>query len=101
MSGSRSQRCFTDGSYPLDEREKCTVLSYMPRFPVFLLTLVLVSTVSAAGDVILEPIATGFDRPVQVVAAHDGSHSLYVAQQNGIILRLDPGQAPVPFLDIT
>jgi len=54
------------------------------------------------GAVILEPLATGLDRPVQVVAAHDGGQSLFIAQQNGLILRLNPhAGATTLFLDLS
>jgi glucose/arabinose dehydrogenase len=43
----------------------------------------------------------GLDRPVQIVASHDGSGFLYVAQQPGPILRVDRDGVTAPFLDLT
>jgi glucose/arabinose dehydrogenase len=57
--------------------------------------------VSAEVNVVLQPLVTGLDRPVQVVTAHDGSGSLYVAQQAGIIRRLTPQGSLQAFLDIS
>lgn len=58
--------------------------------------------VPAEGGVVLEPIATGLDRPVQVVTAHDGSQAFFVAQLTGIVLRFgQAGVAPTTFLDLS
>ena len=72
--------------------------------PALLLLLVLVAAVRALAQpaLVLVPLASGFDRPVQVVSAHDGSGALYVAQQGGKILRLDPATgARDLFLDLS
>jgi len=51
------------------------------------------------AQIALAPVASGFDRPVQVVTAHDGTHDLYVAQQDGRIFRVAPARTEL-FLDI-
>jgi glucose/arabinose dehydrogenase len=76
------------------------------RIRLFLLTVSwLAGSVWIAGAgiaVVLEPVATGLDRPVQVVTAHDGSGSLFVAQQNGAILRVSQqGDSRSTFLDLS
>lgn len=72
----------------------------MPRFVLVL--LLAVSAVSAQRSVVLEPIATGLDQPVQFVTAHDGSSSFFVAQLPGVILRFQqPGDAPTRFADLS
>jgi glucose/arabinose dehydrogenase len=66
----------------------------------FLFIAVIVA--SAEGSVLFEPIATGLDRPVQVVTAYDGSQSFFVAQLTGVILRFaQAGAAPTVFLDLS
>lgn len=55
--------------------------------------LLFVATVASAEvTVILEPVASGLDHPVQVVSAHDGTADFYIAEQSGRILRLEPGR---------
>jgi len=50
----------------------------------------------------LEPVATGFDRPLFVTHAGDGSGRLFVVEQGGRIWAVTDGQrAPSPFLDIS
>ncbi len=50
----------------------------------------------------LELVADGFEQPVQVVDAGDGSGRLFVVEQPGRIRIVDDGQVvPEPFLDIT
>ena len=50
----------------------------------------------------LEPVADGFERPVDLVDADDGSGRLFVVEQAGRVLVLRDGDvAPTPFLDIT
>ncbi len=50
----------------------------------------------------LELVADGFEQPVQVVDAGDGSGRLFVVEQPGRIRLVDDGQVvPEPFLDIT
>lgn len=69
---------------------------------VSLLILTAAARALAQPALALVPLAGGFDRPVQVVAAHDGSGALYVAQQGGKILRLDPATgARELFLDLS
>jgi len=69
------------------------------RCTAVIFTLLLASNAEA---VLLEPLATGLDRPVQVVSAHDGSQAFYVAEQKGIVLRFDqPGATPTTFLDVS
>src|SRR5207253_11075010 len=78
--------------------------SLMVTRPSLLLLLVLAAAARAAAQpaLVLVPLASGFDRPVQVVSAHDGSGALHVAQQGGKILRLDPATgARELFLDLS
>jgi glucose/arabinose dehydrogenase len=57
---------------------------------------------SGVFDFGLELVADGFDQPVQVVDAGDGSRRLFVVEQPGRIRIVDDGQVvPEPFLDIT
>ena len=51
-------------------------------------------------SIVLQPVAGGLDRPVQVVTARDGSGTLYIAQQGGKILALENG-ALRTYLDLT
>jgi glucose/arabinose dehydrogenase len=54
-----------------------------------------------AVAIALEPVADGLDQPVFVTGAGDGSGRLYVAEQPGRILVVEPGSTSVvPFLDI-
>ena len=72
--------------------------------PALLSLLVLAAAARALSQpaLVLVPLASGFDRPVQVVSAHDGSGALYVAEQGGKILRLDPATgARELFLDLS
>lgn len=47
-------------------------------------------------------IASGFDRPVRIVNAGDGSGRLFVVEQGGMIRIIKDGSVlPVPFLDIS
>ena len=72
----------------------------MSRRVSVVIALLISST--AVADVQLEPFATGLDRPVQVVTAHDGSQALFVALQTGIVLRFaEQGAAPTTFLDLS
>jgi glucose/arabinose dehydrogenase len=67
-----------------------------------LVTLLSISANAAEPNVTLQPLVSGLVRPVQVVAAHDGSRSLYVAHQGGQILRLDPRDRTThPYLDLS
>jgi glucose/arabinose dehydrogenase len=53
-------------------------------------------------NLVLKPLATGLDRPVQVVSANDHSGRLFIAEQSGRILVLDrPGETPRLFLDLS
>lgn len=54
-----------------------------------------------AAAIALQPFLTNLDRPVQLVGAHDGSQQLFIAEQNGLVLRYDGTRiAPQPFLDL-
>ncbi len=55
-----------------------------------------------ALSVTLEPVASGFDRPLFVTHAGDGSGRLYVVEQSGRISVVEPGQGRVErLLDIS
>ena len=57
---------------------------------------------SGVIDFDLELVADGFDRPVQVVDAGDGSGRLFVVEQTGRIRIVQDGQVlPEPFLDLS
>ncbi|MDP9363908.1 MAG: PQQ-dependent sugar dehydrogenase [Chloroflexota bacterium] len=50
----------------------------------------------------LEPVADGFQQPLQVVDANDGSGRLFVVEQTGTIRIVRNGQVePEPFLDVS
>lgn len=56
----------------------------------------------APFDVGFEPVAEGFDQPVDITHANDGSGVLYVAEKPGTIRRIvDSERVDQPFLDIT
>ena len=66
-------------------------------------TLLLAATVllSPSSSLVLSPLVTGLDHPVQIVSAHDQSSRLYIAEQSGRILVLPtPHQDPELFLDL-
>src|SRR5260221_13323211 len=65
----------------------------MSRFP--LLSPVLGLPLSADPAIALHPVATGLDKPVQIVPSHE-SGQLYIATQPGLIVRADGGT----FLDL-
>lgn len=53
-------------------------------------------------DVGFEPVAEGFDQPVDLAHAHDGSGVLYIAEKPGTIRQIaDSERVDEPFLDIT
>ena len=57
---------------------------------------------SGGFDFDLELVADGFDQPVQVVDAGDGSGRLFVVEQPGRIRIVQDGQVlPEPFLDLS
>ena len=54
-----------------------------------------------ALTLVLHPIATNLDQPVQLVSAHDHTGDLFIATQRGLILRLDHATgATSTFLDM-
>ncbi len=65
---------------------------------VFVLSL---ASIAHSDAVVLEPFASGFERPVQLVSSHDGSRSLFVAQQNGLIIRVTASGSRATFLDLS
>jgi len=65
------------------------------------LAVLSVSTSVCAG-VQLQPVATGLSKPLFVTNARDGSNRLFIVEQAGRILVLQPGATtPTDFLDIT
>lgn len=57
---------------------------------------------AVAFDVGFEPVAEGFNQPVDLTHANDGSDVLYIAEKPGTVSRLvDSERVPEPFLDIT
>jgi glucose/arabinose dehydrogenase len=77
------------------------------RIVAILGTLALLFSLGAVGAtaqsvVVLKPIASGFDSPVFVTNAHDGSGRLFVVEQTGKIKVVQNGVVrPTPFLDIS
>ncbi|HLE83002.1 MAG TPA: PQQ-dependent sugar dehydrogenase, partial [Thermoanaerobaculia bacterium] len=58
--------------------------------------------VEIAVEIALEPVASGFDRPVGIVPAGDGSGRLFVVEQSGAVRVLRAGALlPAPFLDLS
>src|SRR5215207_3727954 len=51
-------------------------------------------------DVALRPVGTGFDRPVLLTNAGDGSRRLFVVEQPGYVRILSSGTSGTPFLDV-
>jgi glucose/arabinose dehydrogenase len=57
---------------------------------------------SAFAAIQLQPVLTGLSSPIYLTHARDGSNRLFVVEQGGRILVLQPGAAaPTVFLDIT
>ncbi len=68
------------------------------------LAMLVISTAGVPGSKIshLEPVLAGLSKPLYVTNAHDGSNRLFVVEQGGRILVLQPGEStPSIFLDIT
>jgi glucose/arabinose dehydrogenase len=58
--------------------------------------------VTQAAEVVLRPLVTGLQRPVQVVSAHDHTGRLFIAEQGGRILLLRRAdEEPRLFLDLS
>ncbi|MEA3200215.1 MAG: hypothetical protein QOE90_1643, partial [Thermoplasmata archaeon] len=56
----------------------------------------------AKGSFALREVASGFDRPVDLVSARDGTDVLYVVEQAGKVWALSNGvKAAAPLLDLT
>ncbi|HUK90935.1 MAG TPA: PQQ-dependent sugar dehydrogenase [Blastocatellia bacterium] len=56
----------------------------------------------AAATVQLHPLLTGLSAPVLVTTAHDGSNRLFIVEQSGQILVLQPGSTtPTVFLNVS
>jgi glucose/arabinose dehydrogenase len=56
----------------------------------------------ALAAIQLQPVLTGLSNPIYLTHAHDGTNRLFVVEQGGRILVLQPGAAaPTVFLDIT
>lgn len=71
------------------------------RIP-FLALLVLAPILHAESQLELTPLIHGVTQPTQVVAAHDGTHNLYVAELVGRIRVFDGEQLlAAPFLDLS
>ncbi len=74
---------------------------------ILMVTSVWIPTTSAQDDtggfdVGFEPVAEGFDQPVDITHANDGSGILYVAEKPGTVRMLvDSERVEEPFLDIT
>jgi glucose/arabinose dehydrogenase len=56
----------------------------------------------AASSVQIHTVLTGLDSPLLVTNAHDGSNRIFIVQQSGQILVLQPGSStPTVFLDVS
>jgi len=73
------------------------------RYLGAIIPLILVVTFSPAlAAVQLQPVLTGLSSPVYVTHAHDGTNRLFIVEQPGRILVLQPGAGTATvFLDIT
>lgn len=61
-----------------------------------------VTAIPDAGNVQLEPIAEGFERPLFLTHAGDGSDRLFVVEQAGLVHIIQDGEVLAePFLDIS
>ncbi|MEM8963465.1 MAG: PQQ-dependent sugar dehydrogenase [Acidobacteriota bacterium] len=78
------------------------------RFHVLIAILVFAAGPALAqnpppADLMLETVASGFDRPVAIIDANDGSNRLFIVEQDGMIRIYDRNTdtvLPTPFLDI-
>ena len=62
----------------------------------------LLPALAALAAVTLQPVAAGFERPVLVTHAGDGSGRLFVVEQTGKVFVLKGGaRLPTPFLDVS
>lgn len=74
---------------------------------ILVVTSVWIPTVSAQDEVVgfdvgFEPVAEGFDQPVDITHANDGSGVLYVAEKPGTVrMIVDSERVDEPFLDIS
>ncbi len=60
------------------------------------------STPAPAGTIALQPLASGFNTPLDVEQPNDGSSRLFVVEQGGTIHIIQSGAVlPTPFLDIS
>ena len=64
--------------------------------------VVLSASTSVCAAIQLQPVVTGLSNPLYVTHARDGSNRLFIVEQAGRILVLQPGSTtPTIFLDIT
>ncbi len=64
--------------------------------------LMLLVPVISLSQVTLQPFLSGLSSPILLTNAHDGSNRLFIVQQGGKIMVLQPGSStPTLFLDIT
>jgi glucose/arabinose dehydrogenase len=69
---------------------------------VLLAVLVASAVQAVAGEIVLRPVVSGLDRPVQVVSANDHRGRLFIAEQTGPVLVLDRrGEAPRLYVDLS
>lgn len=73
----------------------------MQRRNSLVLGLVLLASCSFAADYRLQKVAEGFNQPLGVVSALDGTDRLFVVQQGGLVRIVQNGKVlPEPFLDV-
>jgi glucose/arabinose dehydrogenase len=84
--------------------------SHAPRPLALLATIALLAsmaawqatTAAAAANVVLTPVASGFDSPLAITSARDGTGRMFIVEQTGRIKILSGGSVlSTPFLDVS
>lgn len=81
---------------------RAKLLLLMLMIPLFAMTISAQQTPPNGNDYQWELAVGGFDNPIQVLHAGDGSNRLFVVEQLGFVLVVEDGEyLPDPFLDIS